>query len=222
MKHIKMINILIVDDHNLIRTGLSHILTAVDGFTVVGQAKNGEEAIQLTQKLEPDVILMDLKMPGIGGLEATKRLLLKHPSIKIITISSCDDPLFPNRLIRAGAKAYLTKDANPDEIIKAIKTVVRGEVYLSEIIAHKIACSSIQNTHDSESAIAQLSEREMQIAQMIVHGSKVSDIAKHLNISAKTVNTYRYRLFEKLNIESDVELVHFSIKHQAFDIDSLD
>lgn len=216
------IKILVVDDHDLMRTGLVRILNDIDDFSVVGEANSGEEAISLSRSLVPDVVLMDVKMPGIGGVEATKRVLVHNPQIKIIAITSCEDDIYPSRLLRAGAFAYLTKRTEPAEVIKAIKMVVAGKPYFSQEIAQQLALKNTRLLHDADSPFEQLSQRELQIAMMTVRGEKPTAIAEKLNISAKTINSYRYRIFEKFNISNDVELVHFSIKHKVFDVDTLE
>ncbi len=216
------VKIIIVDDHDLMRMGLVRILNDVDGFAVVGEAGSGEEAIKMARELSPDVILMDVKMPGIGGVEATKRLVSVNSNIKVMAVTSCEDELYPSRLLQAGAVAYLTKRTQPDEVIKAIKMVMAGKSYVSQEIAQQLAIKNTGTAKSSDSPFDQLSERELQIAMMTVRGEKPTSIAETLNISAKTINSYRYRIFEKFDISSDVELVHFAIKHKVFDIDTLE
>lgn len=217
-----MVKILIVDDHDLMRMGLVRILDDVDGFSVVGEGGSGEEAIQLAESLTPDVVLMDVKMPGMGGLEATKQLKALNKRIKIIALTSCEDELYPSRLLEAGAASYLTKKSQPDEMIRAIKMVMVGKSYVSQEIAQQLALKNSGMLNYNDSPFEQLSERELQIAMMTIRGEKPTDIAKQLNISSKTINSYRYRIFEKFSISSDVELVHFAIKHKMFDVDTLE
>ncbi len=216
------VKILIVDDHDLMRMGLSRILADVDGFDVVGEASSGEEALKLCRELSPDLILMDVKMPGIGGVEATRRLLAVNEKAKVMAVTSCEDDLYPSRLLQAGASAYITKRTQPDEVIKAIKMVMSGRSYVSHEIAQQMALRNTGVVDDSASPFEQLSERELQIATMIFRGEKPVTIAEKLNISAKTINSYRYRIFEKFDINSDVELVHLAIKHKVFDVDTLE
>ncbi|MGH1441116.1 MAG: response regulator [Cellvibrionaceae bacterium] len=216
------VKILIVDDHDLMRMGLSRMLADVDGFSVVGEASSGEEALSLCRSLSPDLILMDVKMPGIGGVEATRRLLAVNENAKVMAVTSCEDDLYPSRLLQAGASAYITKKTQPDEVIKAIKMVMSGRSYVSHEIAQQLALKNTGMPNDTESPFEQLSERELQIAMMIVRGEKPIAIAEKLNISSKTINSYRYRVFEKFDINSDVELVHLAIKHKVFDVDTLE
>lgn len=217
-----MIKILVVDDHDLMRTGLVRILDDIDDFSVVGEAESGEQAIRLSRELKPDVVLMDVKMPGIGGVESTKRILAQDKSIKIIAVTSCEDDIYPSRLLQAGAFAYLTKKSDPEEVVKAIKIVMSGKPYFSQEIAQQLALKNTSLTNQSDSPFEHLSERELQISMMIVRGEKAPEIAEKLNISAKTINSYRYRIFEKFDITNDVELVHFAIKHKVFDVDTLE
>lgn len=216
------VKILIVDDHDLMRMGLSRMLDDVDGFSVVGEASSGEEALSLCRSLSPDLILMDVKMPGIGGVEATRRLLAVNEKAKVMAVTSCEDDLYPSRLLQAGASAYITKKTQPDEVIKAIKMVMSGRSYVSQEIAQQLALKNTGMPNDGESPFDHLSERELQIAMMIVRGEKPIAIAEKLNISSKTINSYRYRVFEKFDITSDVELVHLAIKHKVFDVDTLE
>lgn len=207
-----MHKILIVDDHELVRTGISRVLQDEVGIEVIGWASDGEEAIQQTKTLSPTIILMDVHMPGIGGLGATKEIKRLFPKIKIIALSAMDDNPYPAKLIEAGASGYLTKGACADEMLKAIKTVASGQPYISGAVAQKMALSRMSSSENT-TPLDILSDRELQIAQMIIDCKKVNEIADHLNLSSKTVNTYRYRLFEKLNISSDVELAKLAMRY---------
>ncbi|MBR9911508.1 MAG: UvrY/SirA/GacA family response regulator transcription factor [Gammaproteobacteria bacterium] len=216
-----MIKILIVDDHDLVRTGLVHMLSAVDGFNVVGDATCGEEAVKMTRTLKPDVVLMDVKMPGIGGIEATKKLNLADNHVKVIAVTACDDDMFPNRLLQAGAVGYVTKGAGLDEMIKAIRTVHEGNLYVSSKIAQQMALRSFNGNKSDKSPFEKLSERELQTAMLISNGKKAQEIADTFCVSPKTVNSYRYRIFEKLDINSDVELTLLAVKHNILDIENI-
>ncbi len=214
-----MIKILIVDDHELVRTGMIRMLADVAEVEVIGQASTGEEALDLTRNLKPDVVLMDIRMPGIGGLEATRMLKQRHPEVKIIAVTACEDEPFPSRLMQAGASVYLNKGTDLAEILLAIQQLFAGEYYVSPYIAQQMELKPF--TKDSDNPFAQLSEREIQIGLMIAQGHKVQNISEMLNLSPKTVNTYRYRVFEKLNLESDVELALFAIRHRLIDADKI-
>lgn len=211
-----MIRVLVVDDHDLVRTGISRMLADVDGVHVVGQAESGEEAIKKARELKPDVVLMDVKMPGIGGLEATRRLLRSQEDIKVIAVTICEEDPFPTRLLQAGAAGYLTKGAALDEMIQAIRMVFAGQRYISPQIAQQLALKSFQSKVNG-SPFDLLSEREIQIALMIANCQKVQAISDKLCLSPKTVNTYRYRIYEKLDITSDVELALLAVRHGMVD-----
>lgn len=206
-----MIRVLVIDDHDLVRTGIRRMLADVAGVKVVGEGESGEDAIRLGKELQPDVILMDIKMPGIGGLEATRRILRTYSDIKILAVTVCDDDLFPSRLLQAGAYGYLTKGASMQEMVRAIRAVYTGQRYISPEIASKLALKHL--TDSGQPPFEQLSERELQVCLMITNGMKVQEISTKLCLSPKTVNSYRYRIFEKLNIKNDVELTHMAIKH---------
>jgi len=217
-----MIKILVVDDHDLVRMGLSRILDDVEGFSVVGESDSGEGAIKLVKQLLPDVVLMDVKMPGIGGIEATRRLKAAHDELKIIAVTSCDDDLYPSKLMQAGASAYVSKRATPEEMVEAITTVFSGKTYISKEIAMQLAIKNTNPVASADSPFEKLSERELQIAMMTIQGKKPNDIAEILNIAPKTINSFRYRIFEKFDISSDVELVLFAVKHKVFDVDTME
>lgn len=191
------------------------MLADIDGLQVVGQAESGEESLIKARELKPDVVLMDVKMPGIGGLGATTKLLRSHPDIKVVVVTVCEEDPFPTRLLQAGAAGYLTKGAGLAEMVQAIRLVFAGQRYISPQIAQQLAIKSFQSTSDSP--FDALSEREIQIALMIVGCQKVQTISDKLCLSPKTVNTYRYRIFEKLAISSDVELTLLAVRHGMVD-----
>ncbi len=178
-----MIRVLVVDDHDLVRTGITRMLADIDGLQVVGQAESGEESLIKARELKPDVVLMDVKMPGIGGLEATRKLLRSHPDIKVVAVTVCEEDPFPTRLLQAGAAGYLTKGAGLNEMVQAIRLVFAGQRYISPQIAQQLAIKSFQPTNDSP--FDALSEREIQIALMIVGCQKVQIISDKLCLSPK-------------------------------------
>jgi two-component system invasion response regulator UvrY len=202
------IKVLLIDDHELVRSGIEYLLGSDPDIDVVAIGSSGEEAVKLAEQLKPDVILMDLNMPGIGGAEAIKRILRHEPSTKIIALSVYDDGPIPHQAIKLGAKGYINKGCPVDEMIKAIIAVYQGKNYLSSAVATNL----IFGTQEVEKNIfSQLSNRELQIVTKIVDGYKISDIAESLSISPKTVNTHRYRVHEKLGIGNDIELVKLAI-----------
>jgi len=211
-----MIDVLVVDDHDLVRAGITRMLEDVSGIKVVGEAASGEEAIQKCREFHPNVVLMDIKMPGIGGLEATRKLYRIDPDIRVIAVTVCGDDPFPSRLLQAGAAGYVTKGADLDEMVQAIRVVKAGQRYISPEIAQKLALKPFSSEPD-ESPFDLLSEREIQIAMMIVNCYKVQEISDNLCLSPKTVNSYRYRIFDKLQISSDVELTLLAVRHGMID-----
>lgn len=214
-----LIKVFLVDDHELVRTGIRRILEDVRGMKVVGEADSGEEAVKWCRAEQADIVLMDMNMPGIGGLEATRKILRFNPDVKIIVLTIHTENPFPTKVMQAGAAGYLTKGAGPDEMVNAIRMVNSGQRYISPEIAQQMALS--QFTPDAENPFKDLSERELQIMMMITKGQKVTDISEQLNLSPKTVNSYRYRLFSKLDINGDVELTHLAIRHGMLDAETL-
>jgi two-component system invasion response regulator UvrY len=207
-----VIKILVVDDHDLVRTGIVRILKDVKDFEVVAEVGSGEQAVDYCRKKAPDIVLMDIAMPGIGGLEATRKVVRMCDSAKVICLSMHKDNPFPTKIMQAGAHGYITKDVEPTEMINTIYKVHSGQKYVSPEIAQLIALGQLGA--NSATPFDSLSDRELEITMMLTRGEKVIDIAKNLNISAKTVNTYRYRMFEKLNVTSDVGLTHLALRHK--------
>jgi DNA-binding NarL/FixJ family response regulator len=203
--------ILVVDDHELVRQGIMHMLRDVERIEVVGGAASGEEAIALIRTQPVDVVLMDINMPGMGGLEATRKILRLAPGTKVIIVTICEDDPFPSTLLAAGAAGYLTKGTPLPQMIQAIKSVHKGQRFISPDIAQHLALKSFDPANSNP--FEHLSERELQISMMIVQCQKVAQIAEQLFLSPKTVNSYRYRVFEKLAIESDVELTLLAVRH---------
>ena len=204
-----MIKIMLVDDHELVRTGVRRLLEDNIDIKIVGEASSGEEAITQVKELKPDVILMDLNMPGIGGMETTKKIKHFTPDVKIIIVTMVEDTMFPQRLLKAGASGYLTKGASSSEIMRAIKDVMLNKRYISPELAMKMAT----DVDGDKSPFDELSERELQVLMMLMEGQRVSEISTKLFISPKTVSTYRSRLHEKLGVKTDIELTRLAIEH---------
>ncbi len=207
---------MVVDDDNLVRLGISRLLSDVSGIEVVAEAASGEEAVKLAKEKHPHVVLMDIRMPGIGGLEATRRMVRHDPNVKIIAITVCGAEPFPSKLLQAGASGYLTKGAKPEEMVNAIRSVHAGKRYLGVEIAQQLALRNLSEG-DKKTPFEELSERELQVTMMITTGSSVQQIADRLCVSPKTINTYRYRIYEKLNVNSDVGLTLFALRHGLVD-----
>ncbi|MEC8417942.1 MAG: UvrY/SirA/GacA family response regulator transcription factor [Pseudomonadota bacterium] len=210
-----MIKIILADDHELVRTGIRRILEDVSDFTIIAEAKNGEDAVQLCRKNAPDVVLMDVNMPGIGGLEATKKIVRMSENTRVICVSMHKESPIPLQVMEAGAFGFLTKDAEPEEVIMAIHKVFGGQKYIDSEVANNIAVGKLSPSNNNP--FDDLSSRELNIAQRLTKGQNVKDIANELSISAKTVNTYRYRMFDKLGVTSDVELTHLALRHKLID-----
>lgn len=206
---------LIVDDHALVRMGIRRLLDDVPDIEVVAEAESGEKALVLVKTCKPDVVLLDMKMPGIDGWEVTRRLKKSAPEIKVIAVTALNSEPLPTRILQLGAMGYLTKDSGLDEMAAAIRKVAKGDKYLSAEIAQKMAINSLEAVEDSP--FERLSEREMQVMLMITRGLTVQDIAERLFLSTKTINGYRYRMFEKLDIKNDVELTYLAMKHRIID-----
>ncbi|WP_372985545.1 UvrY/SirA/GacA family response regulator transcription factor [Marinobacter sp.] len=219
-----MISVLVVDDHELVRSGITRMLADNPDLDVVGQASSGEDAIEFVRKQRPDIVLMDIRMPGIGGLEATRRILRIDDSIRVIVVTACADDPYPTRVMQSGASAYITKGADIQEMVRAIRQAHSGQRYISPEIAQKMALKQISGDKDENGELSlfeRLSEREMQIAMMVVDCQKVQDISDKLCLSPKTVNSYRYRIFEKLEISSDVELALMAVRLGLLDADKV-
>ena len=206
-----MITVLVVDDHEFVRTGICRMLEDQDGIQVIGQAESGEEAINIVRQQHPNVVLLDVNMPGIGGVETTRRLLQTAPETKVLAVSGLAEEPYPSLLLKAGARGYITKGAPITEMVRAINKVMQGGKYFSADIAEQLASSYLSDTQTSP--FDSLSEREMQVAMMVVNCISAQEISDKLFVSVKTVNTYRYRIFEKLNIDSDVKLTHLAIRY---------
>ncbi|MCP4289144.1 MAG: response regulator [Gammaproteobacteria bacterium] len=207
-----MIRVLLVDDHELVRTGFRHILAGSNEVDVVGEANSGEDALAKIKTSAPDLVLMDVNMPGIGGIEATRKIKRLYPSIQVIVITIHSDTPFPEQLHDAGALGYLTKGCPADELFEAIHTVNRGKPFISSEVSKKLTLARI-NGRDSDTPFSALSQREMQVFLMITQGHKTQEISDSLCLSPKTVSTYRHRLFEKLDVNTDVDLTHLALRY---------
>ena len=215
VKEHRLIRVLIVDDHALVRMGIRRLLEDLPDMEVVAEAENGEMALAMVKLHQPEVVLLDMKMPGIDGWEVTRRLKKTSPHVKVIAVTALSTEPLPSRVLQLGAMGYLTKESGLEEMAAAIRKVVQGEKYLSAEIAQKMAISSLQAPLDSPFDL--LSEREMQVMLMITSGMSVQDIADRLFLSSKTINGYRYRMFEKLGIRNDVELTYLAMKHRIIE-----
>ena len=206
-----MIRTLITDDHELFRKGLGRVLADVHSIDIVGQASSGERSVELCRELLPHVVLMDIVMPGIGGLEATRRIVRLEKDIRVVMLTACRDEPFPAQALKAGACGYVTKNSGLDQLITAVRRAFAGQRFVSSDVAQQLALRAFEERRDCP--FEALSNREMQITLMVIDCQRVQDISTNLHLSPKTVNSYRYRIFEKLNVSSDVELALLAVKH---------
>lgn len=210
------IKVMVVDDHDLVRHGIKSLINNQDGIEVIAEARTGEEAIEQCRVLngELNVIMMDVNMPGMGGMEATHNISKHWPHLGIIIVTIHGDGPLPKKLLKGGARGYLTKGNKIEEIVDAIRDVHAGGSYIAKDIAQNLALSMLPG---EENMIDRLSKRELQVLMMIAQGDKNHEISLTLNLSPKTVSTYRKRLRDKLEVSSDVEMVHLAMKHGILD-----
>jgi two-component system, NarL family, invasion response regulator UvrY len=200
----KQIKILIADDHRLTRSALKKIFLEKKSFSIVADVGSGIDAIKAARETHPDVILMDIEMDNINGIDATRKILRDQPQIKILILTAHAEYPYPARLLEAGAAGYITKDCRFEELLNAIQFILSGERYITPSIAQNLV---LQKTQAVQSPLDALSERELQIMLMLIAGTSTDKIASKLFLTKKTVNTYRYTIFEKLNVENDVGMV---------------
>jgi len=205
-----MITVLLTDDHALVRTGIKRLLEDTALVKIVGEADCGEDSITMVQQLKPDVVLMDVNMPGIGGVEACRRILQRDPAQKVIILTIHNEQTFPKRLLEIGARGYLTKECEPGEMINAIKQVQAGGSYIEPRIAQQLALSLLPG--NEENPVDRLSRREFQVMLMISQGLSNTEISERLCLSPKTVSTYRSRLLDKLGAHNEVDLIRIAVE----------
>jgi two-component system invasion response regulator UvrY len=215
-----MITVLLIDDHTLVRTGIKRLLEDSRLVEIIGEACCGEDSLELAHKLKPDVILMDVNMPGIGGVEACRRILERNPKQKIIALTIYTEKTFPKRMLEIGAKGYLTKECGVAEMIEAIKVVDDGGAYIAPTIAQQLALSLLPG--NEENPIDKLSRREFQVMLMISHGLTNLQMSEKLCLSPKTVSTYRLRLLEKLGARNEVDLLKIAVEQGMVEFASSD
>jgi two-component system invasion response regulator UvrY len=208
-----MIRVLLVDDHALVRTGIRRILELGGGIEVVGEARSGEEAVSLVPQLRPDVVLMDVTMPGMGGLEATHKLLRRDPSLRVAVVTVHESGPYPRRFLEAGALGYLHKGCDAEECQRAIRQVAAGQPYISQQVAQHLVLAR----GGPEDAFADLSDQEFEVLLRMTSGYTTEETANALFLSPKTVATYRSRIFRKLGVRSVVELTHLALRRGLID-----
>ncbi|HKJ53531.1 MAG TPA: response regulator [Gammaproteobacteria bacterium] len=215
-----MISVVLTDDHALVRSGIRRLLEDSNQVSIIGEAESGEEGVRLAQELNPDVILMDVNMPGIGGVEACRRILQRNPKQKIIVLTIHNEQTFPKRMLEIGARGYLTKECGFEEMLSAINQVYKGSAYIAPSIAQQLALSLLPG--NELNPIDRLSRREFQVMLMISHGLTNAEISDKLCLSPKTVSTYRLRLLEKLNAQNEVDLIKIAVEQGMVEFASSD
>lgn len=203
------ITILLVDDHAVVRMGFKMLIEAEEDIKVIGEAESGEIAVKLFQELKPDIIVMDITMPGIGGLEAIDRIIAKDKNTKILVLSAHEDSVHPKRVLNAGAMGYLTKRSAAEELIKAIKSVHQGKRYLEPNIAQQMAITQLSG---ETNPVEILSDREFEVFIALAKGKSTNDIADTLCLSPRTVGTHLYNIKQKLNANNSAEIALIAIR----------
>ena len=225
------IRIMLVDDHEVVRTGLRTYLETQDGMQVVAEASNGEEALQLAPEAMPEVIVMDITMPGMGGIEATRRFVSVYPTGRILALTVHTDQQYFFQMMAAGAAGYLAKQAAAEELVEAIRAVAHGQVYLQPVLArwlledyrrllelYERQEEQVIHRGQKSASLDILSKREIQVLKMVSNSKSNQQIGEELGISPKTVSRHRERIMQKLNIHTSVELVKFALKTGLIEI----
>jgi two-component system, NarL family, invasion response regulator UvrY len=206
-----MIRILLVDDHAVVRTGFRLLLQSQPDISVIAEAQSGEAACQMYAELTPDVVVMDLGMPGMGGLEALRRIRAHNPAARVLALSAHDDPMHARRALREGALGFLSKRSAPEELIEAIASIAAGRRYIDPNLAQKLALAEIEGA--TRSPVEQLSEREFEVFIRLAGGATVQKIADDLKLSASTIGTHLYNIKQKLGVVNQSELTLLAIRH---------
>jgi DNA-binding NarL/FixJ family response regulator len=208
------IRILLADDHAVVRQGFKMILSAQPDMEIVGEAGNGREAVDQAERLQPDVVVMDVAMPELNGIEATRRLAESTPRTRVLALSMHKDSVYVREILRAGARGYLLKDSIAGDLLAAVRAVARGEGYISPAVSNAVLDDYRRHVTDP---IDLLTSREREVLQMIAEGKTNKEIAGVLNLSVYTVDAHRGRIMEKLNLHSVNELVRFAVRHGLVD-----
>lgn len=206
---VNTITVLLVDDHELVRAGFRRLIEDSDKFTVIAEAGTGEQAVQDYVKYNPDVVVMDISMPGIGGIGAVERIIARDPEAYILILSVHEDSVFTSRALQAGAKGFIPKRSAPEEMIKAVEQVAQGKTCIDPDIAQQIA---MQKLSGSESVLDVLSQREFEVFRLLAEGKSVNDIAEVLSLSPKTVGTHHTNIKQKLDVSNSAELARLAIR----------
>ena len=210
-----MIRIVVADDHTIVREGLKQVLSAASDFSIVGEAQNGHEVLQRVRELEFDLLLLDLSMPGKSGIELIKQVRGEKPKLRILVLSMHQEPQYAVRAIRAGASGYLTKESASTQLVAAIRKIAGGGAFITDSVAEQLALGAMPQTEGPPHGA--LSDREFHVFQLLVSGKAVSDIAKELSLSVKTVSTHKARIMQKMNMSNPAELIRYAIRHRLID-----
>jgi DNA-binding NarL/FixJ family response regulator len=210
----RKIRILLADDHAVVRQGFGRILAAQSDMEIVGEAGTGREAVEMAEKLKPEVVVMDVSMPELNGIEATRRLVKSLPYTRVLALSMHKDSVYVREILRAGARGYLLKDSSDQDLIAAVRSVAKGEGYISPAVSGAVLADYRQHVTDP---IDLLTSREREVLQMIAEGQTNKDIAGKLNLSVYTVDAHRGRIMEKLNLHSAGEMVRFAMRNGLID-----
>ncbi len=208
------IRVYLVDDHALVRTGMKMILSGETDIEVIGEAESGEDALREIRQLKPDVVLCDLHLPGVSGLEVTERIVRGQQATRVVIVSVLEDGPMPKRLLEAGASGYISKGCNAQELLRAVRDASLGRRYLGNNIAQNLALSTVEG---SASPFDSLSPRELEVALLLTQGFRQEDIARRLSLSAKTINTHKARLFEKMGIHDNIALARMASQYGLVD-----
>jgi DNA-binding NarL/FixJ family response regulator len=210
-----MIRIVLADDHTIVREGLKQLLSAASGLAVIGEAQNGQEALQRVRELDFEVLLLDMSMPGKSGTELIKQIHAEKPKLRILVLSMHEEQQYAVRAIKAGAAGYLTKESASAQLVSAIRKVAGGGAFITSGVAEQLALGAMPDA--SGPLHGSLSDREFQVFRAIVSGKTVSDIAGELSLSVKTVSTHKARILEKMNMSNTADLVRYAIKYRLVD-----
>jgi len=210
-----MIRILLADDHAMVRTGLKEILADTGDIAVTGEATNGHEVLERIRGHDYDVAVLDMSMPGRGGIELIKQVKRERPRLRILVLSMHSEQQYAVRALKAGASGYLTKDSAADQLVAAIRRIAAGGAYVSPETAERLALGAAPNSEAAPHTL--LSDREFQVFQMIARGVSVSEIARELSLSVKTVSTHKTRILEKMGLANQAELIRYALEHKLLD-----
>jgi len=212
--------VLLADDHEIVRVGLRALIERLGGMAVVAEADSGRAAVQLAKKLKPAVVLMDISMPDLNGVDATRQMVAAAPGVKVIALSMHADTRYVAGMLQAGARGYLLKDSVADEIGRAVQAVLAGEVYLARKIAGVVVQDYVQRLASEEGASSPLTGREREVLQLVAEGRSTKGIAAHLHVSIKTIETHRSQIMDKLDLHSVAELTKYAIRQGLTSLDA--